>query len=172
MRKMLPLITLLTISLTLAACASSGEKGTTSAPVAAAPPTASAAESSADVEKAVTQLERDWMDAVQKKDAAALDRIVADDATLIDSDGRSMTKAAHIAEVKGGDLKIESFTLDPVKVRVFGDIAIATSGDTEKSQFKGKDSSGHYIWTDIYIRRNGHWQAIATQNARLPQPKA
>lgn len=171
MKALLTLTILLTFSLALASCASSGEKGATSVPAAAASP-ASAMESSVDVEKAIAQLERNWMDAIQKKDAAALERLIADDATLVDSDGRSLTKAAHIAEVKSRDIKIESFTLDPVKVRVFGDIAMATSGDTEKSQFKGKDSSGHYIWTDIYIKRNGRWQAIAAQNARLPQPKA
>lgn len=171
MKALRTLTILLTFSLALASRASSGEKGATSAPAAAASP-ASAMEASVDLEKAIAQLERDWMDAIQKKDAAALERLIADDATLVDSDGRSLTKAAHIAEVKSGDIKIESFTLDPVKVRVFGDIAIATSDDTEKSQFKGKDSSGHYIWTDIYIKRNGRWQAIAAQNARLPQPKA
>jgi hypothetical protein len=61
--------------------------------------------------------------------------------------------------------------MDPIKVRVFGDVAIVTAGDVEKSTYKGKDSSGHYVWTDVYMNRNGQWQAVATQGSKVPSPK-
>jgi uncharacterized protein (TIGR02246 family) len=117
-------------------------------------------------------MEREGMEAYQKKDTAAMERILADDFMLVDGDGKTINKATAIAEVKSGEYKIESFTLDPVKVRVFGDVAVATTGDTEKSTYKGKDSSGRYVWMSVYAKRNGRWQAVATQVARVPQPKA
>jgi uncharacterized protein (TIGR02246 family) len=172
MKKMLTLMALAAASLALTSCYSSAEKGTAAASSAAASPTASAAESSADVEKALAQMEREWMEAMQKKDTAALERIMADDYTLVDADGKTLTKAASIAEIKAGEYKIESFTLDPVKVRVFGDVAVATAGDTEKSMQRGKDISGRYVWMDVYVKRNGRWQAVAGQVARVQQPKA
>ncbi len=55
-----------------------------------------------------------------------------------------------------------------MKVRVFGDTAIVTGSDTEKSTYKGKDSSGKYVWTDIFVKRNGKWQAVASESTKLP----
>jgi uncharacterized protein (TIGR02246 family) len=172
MKKMLTLIALVAASLALNSCHSSAEKGTAVASSATASPTAGAAESSADVEKSLAQMEREGMEAYQKKDTAAMERILADDFMLVDGDGKTINKATAIAEVKSGEYKIESFTLDPVKVRVFGDVAVATTGDTEKSTYKGKDSSGRYVWMSVYAKRNGRWQAVATQVARVQQPKA
>jgi hypothetical protein len=57
--------------------------------------------------------------------------------------------------------------MDPIKVRVLGNVAIVTAGDVEKSSYKGKDTSGHYVWTDVYMNREGQWQVVATQGSKL-----
>ena len=31
----------------------------------------------------------------------------------------------------------------------------------------GKDSSGKYVWTDIFVLRNGRWQVVASQSTRM-----
>ena len=67
-----------------------------------------------------------------------------------------------------GENKVESQTLGEMKVRVFGDVAIVTGSDDEKSSFKGKDISGHYVWTDVFVKRNGQWQAVASQGTLVP----
>jgi len=36
-----------------------------------------------------------------------------------------------------------------------------------KSSYKGKDTSGHYVWTDVYMNREGQWQVVATQGSKL-----
>jgi hypothetical protein len=56
-----------------------------------------------------------------------------------------------------------------MKVRVFGNTAIVTGGDTEKSTYKGKDSSGKYVWTDVFVNRNGKWQAVASESTKVQQ---
>jgi len=48
-----------------------------------------------------------------------------------------------------------------------GNVAIVTAGDVEKSSYKGKDTSGHYVWTDVYMNREGQWQVVATQGSKL-----
>jgi hypothetical protein len=30
---------------------------------------------------------------------------------------------------------------------------------------------GHYVWTDVYMNRNGQWQVVGTQGSKLPPPK-
>jgi hypothetical protein len=41
--------------------------------------------------------------------------------------------------------------------------------DTEKSTYHGKDSSGQYSWTDVFVKRNGQWQAVASQSTKVPK---
>jgi ketosteroid isomerase-like protein len=120
------------------------------------------------VEQALMQMERDWTDAALKKDAAALDKILADDWVGQGPTGIA-TKAQALADLKSGDNKLDSQTLGEMKVRVFGNTAVVTGSDDEKSSYKGKDTGGHYVWTDIFVKRNGRWQAVASQGTLMAQ---
>jgi len=113
----------------------------------------------------LTQMERDWADAIVKHDAATISRIVAEDWSETSWDGTSFGKAQALADLPFGTT--ESITMDPFKVRVFGHVAIVTAGDVEKSSYKGKDTSGHCVWTDDYMNREGQWQVVATQGSKL-----
>jgi ketosteroid isomerase-like protein len=121
-----------------------------------------------EVEQSLMQTEREWVEAAQKKDAATLDRILADDWVGQGPTGTA-TKAESLADLKSGDNKLESITLGDMKVRVFGDTAVVTGSDDEKSSYKGTDTSGHYTWTDVFVKRQGRWQAAASQGTRMPQ---
>ena len=120
------------------------------------------------VEEQLMQTERDWTEAGLKKDAAALDKILADDWAGQGPTGVA-TKAEALADLKSGDNKLESQTLGEMKVRIFGDTAVVTGSDDEKSSYKDKDTSGHYIWTDVFVKRQGRWQAAASQSTRMTQ---
>jgi ketosteroid isomerase-like protein len=122
----------------------------------------------ASVEQALMQMERDWTEAQLKKDAARLDKILADDWVGQGPPGIT-TKAQTLEELKSGDYKLDSITLGDMKVRVFGDTAVVTGSDDEKSSSKGKDTSGHYTWTDVFAKRRGRWQAVASQGTLIAQ---
>jgi len=122
----------------------------------------------AGTEQALMQLERDWTAAALNKDAAALDKILADDWVGQNPAGTA-TKTEALADLRSGDNKIESETMGDMKVRVFGDTAVVTGSDDEKSSYKGKDTSGHYTWTDVFVKRHGRWQAAASQGTVVPQ---
>jgi ketosteroid isomerase-like protein len=121
----------------------------------------------APIEKTILQMERDWTAAGLKKDFATLDRIIADDWVAIDFQGKAITKAQSIADLKSGSSTNQSVQLGDMKVRVFGNTAVVTGSDTEKSTYKGKDSSGKYVWTDVFVNRNGRWQAVASQSTKV-----
>ncbi len=125
-------------------------------------PQAAAPSKSSSVEKELIKLEEGWGDAWVKCDVAFLDRILADDYTEMDSDGSVSTKAQSLADLKSGDFKCTSSVNDDYKVRVYGNAAVVTGRLTMKAQYKGKDISGQYRWTDTFIKRAGHWQCVAT----------
>ena len=118
------------------------------------------------VEQALRQMEHQWGVAVDKKDVAALDKILADDWVGVYPEG-AFTKAQTLADLKSGDIKVETVGTVDMKVRDFGEVAVVTGSEEDKSSYKGKDTSGHYTWTDVFVKRNGHWQAVASQNTLM-----
>src|SRR6266567_1333318 len=120
------------------------------------------------VEQSLTQMERQWVEAAQKKDTATLDRILANDWVGQGPTGAT-TKSEALADLKSGKGQLESITMGEMKVRVFGDSAVVTGSDDEKSSYKGKDTSGDYTWTDVFVKRQGRWQAAASQSTLIPK---
>jgi uncharacterized protein (TIGR02246 family) len=165
MKRILSMLTLAVAAISLTSCAATDEKATsTTAAAAAASPTEN-------VEQALLKLEREWAEALVKADMAALDRLMADDWSMTTWNGQTQTKAQSIEEIKSGVVKFETANVDNLKIRTFGDVAVVTLSQTEKSKNKGKDSSGRYLYTDVWVKRNGQWQAVATHGTKVEQPK-
>ena len=121
------------------------------------------------VSEILIQMELDWSQADVKKDAAALNRILADDWMGIDFQGTVMTKPDVMRDIHSDATATESTQLGEMKVRIFGNTGIVSGTEVEKSQYKGKDSSGAYIWTDVFVLRNGRWQAVSSQSTKLAE---
>ncbi|MGA2181385.1 MAG: nuclear transport factor 2 family protein [Bryobacteraceae bacterium] len=115
------------------------------------------------------QIENDWVDAQKARNADKLGAILADDWVGLGWSGKTSNKAQALADLKSTDNSLDSIEMGPMKVRVFGTIAIVTGSDTEKSTENGKDSSGKYIWTDVFAKRAGQWKAIASQSTKVPE---
>ena len=110
-------------------------------------------------EQALLQIERDWAEASVKKDAAVLDRILANEfqANYVDLVGN---KKQFLSVLKSETSRTESAVASDMKAIVFGDRAIVNGLTTEKSITAGKDTSGQYRWTDVFVKRDGRWQCV------------
>ena len=161
------LILLLTLAFTamLVACTAPTESAAKPGTVT---PSASPTEN---VEQVVTKLEQEWAAAVVKQDFDTLNRLVADDWFYISWQGETSNKAKDTEIMKSGTYKPVSVNISDVKVRVYGDAAVVTLTQDEKSQFRGKDSSGRYLFTDTWVKRNGKWQVVSSHSTKVEQPK-
>jgi ketosteroid isomerase-like protein len=157
MTRHIPIILLAAATVSLAF----GQAGTTQAKAKVS--------SQATVEDEFRKIENQWAEADKNKDAAALGRLLADDWIFLGPLG-SETKAQHLAGLKSGDDKLESITLIEMRVRVFGNTAVVTGREHEKSTSNGKDTSGDYLWTDVFVKRQGHWLAVNSQDTPLTHP--
>jgi ketosteroid isomerase-like protein len=112
-------------------------------------------------------MEHDWSQADRERDPAALDRILASDWIGIDFEGAVLTKPQALEGIASGSGSLESTVLRDMKVRIYGNTAVVTGTDTEKGEYHGQDSSGKYLWTDVFVKRNGRWQAVSSQSTKL-----
>ena len=112
------------------------------------------------------QLERDWADAEKAGDSEKIGRIVADDWTGVDNDGRKLTKEQLIAHIKSRKDKTASVELGPMDVKVLGDAAVVQGSDTEKGTANGEHTSVQIIWMDVFANRDGKWVCVRSQFAR------
>ena len=97
----------------------------------------------------------------------------ADDALYFDEKGRSMDKAALIADVtplpKGysGTIKV----LNP-QSRIVGTTAILAYDQDETEIIYGQKQKARYHETDTWMYRDGRWQIVATQVLRYYEDPA
>ena len=124
---------------------------------------------SAGTEQTVMRIERELLNAVLKGDASANERYLADTYVFTGPDGTVENKAQAIADLKSGDLKLQSASLDNAKVQVYGETAVVTYSSNDKGTFKGKDISGKTRWTDVLVNLNGRWQLVASHGCMLPK---
>lgn len=121
------------------------------------------------IEQELLKLQREWLDAYQKHDAAALERIEADDFTLTESDGKLTSKAEDVASIKNAKppQPDDAFDVEDVKVRWYGDTAVLTGRVIIKYRNKGQMVAEKYRYTDTYLKRRGRWQVVASQLTRI-----
>ena len=124
---------------------------------------------SAGTEQVVMGIERELLNAILKGDASASERYLADTYVFTGPDGTVENKAQAIADLKSGDLKLQSASLDGAKVQVYGDTAVVTYSSNDKGTYKGKDISGKTRWTDVFVHHNGRWQLVASHGTMLPK---
>ena len=111
--------------------------------------------------ESVKQVERDMGDAMVAVDIDKLNQIFADDwATIGYASGKIIAKEKVLQGFKSGNDKLVSYTLGPIDVQVFGDVAAAHGGVTEKRIRDGKDDGGEFVWTDIFEKRAGKWVVV------------
>ncbi|MCU1237150.1 MAG: hypothetical protein JWP63_5117 [Candidatus Solibacter sp.] len=123
----------------------------------------------AGTEQAVMRIEREMLNAILKGDASANERYLADTYVFTAPDGAVQNKAQAIADLKSGELKLQSASLDDAKVQVYGDTAVVTYSSNDKGTYKGKDISGKTRWTDVFVNHNGRWQVVASHGSMLPK---
>jgi ketosteroid isomerase-like protein len=115
------------------------------------------------------QIENDWVAASKAKDANKLGEILADGWVGLQWDGKTIDKAKVLGNLKAPGNSLDSIEMGPMNVRFFGNTAVVTGSDTEKRMDKGKDTSGKYTWTDVFVKQNGKWRAVSSQNTKVPK---
>lgn len=105
--------------------------------------------------------------AVVKGDVATLNKMTADTYVFIDGTGRVSSKQELMDAFKNGTIKIQSQDLSDIKVHMYGNTAVETGTVKGQGTRDGRDVSGTYRFTRVWVRRNGTWQTVAYQQTKV-----
>jgi len=125
---------------------------------------------SANAEQFLKVAEHQWAEAFKNRDKESLNLTLDVRFVFTDDNGQVFSKAEYIDAAMQA-IKVESYSLDEMTVRVFGDTGVVTGSWTGKMTIDGKDASGAFRYTDMFVKRLGRWRAIASQETRMPPPE-
>jgi hypothetical protein len=116
----------------------------------------------------VVVLEKEGARAIQLGDVTFFRRVYSDDFSAVLSHGETVNKAGWIAKVQTPDIKYESFTASNIQVRLYRDIAVATSTWSMRAVFRGKPTSNQMRAIHVYIYAGGGYRVVTGQTTLLP----
>ena len=76
-------------------------------------------------------------------------------------------KARFLGVIKSGVLTHEQMDSDDVRIRTYGDTAIATALTRTKGKFMGQEFTTQERATDVRVKKDGRWQVVFTQLTRF-----
>jgi ketosteroid isomerase-like protein len=118
-----------------------------------------------ETERYILESEPQWAESVATGDTSAIERMLADDFVGVDPKGVLYNKQQMVADTRNAPKYYVSNRLNDVKVRFYGDTAIAQGSETWE---KRNGERGRFVWTDTWIRRNGRWQIVAAEDLIAP----
>jgi ketosteroid isomerase-like protein len=113
------------------------------------------------------KLVEDWAAAELRGDATFLGSALADDFIGIGPRGFMLTKDQWLERHETGSLRYESFGLDEVEVRPYGDAAVTVCRQTAEGVYE--DENGRYDIheqfraTLVFVRQQGRWMLAGLQ---------
>jgi len=118
----------------------------------------------------VATLDTEYQAAVQKNDAATMDRILADDFVLVTGKGKTFSKTDLLNEARAKNVKYERQEDSNQKVRIWGNTAVVTALLWAKGSDHGKPFEYKLWFSDTYVRTPTGWRYVFGQ-ASLPLPE-
>lgn len=116
----------------------------------------------------ILKLEELRNQAVLHGDVAALDEMTSDDYTFITLRGEVRTKSEILNGFRSGAFHYGSREISELKVHVYGNsTAVVTGRSVQKGSENGKDYSGDYRFTRVYVKQDGRWLTVALQTTLI-----
>lgn len=127
------------------------------------------------IEAELIKLDRQWVEAVKNGDADTVRRVIADDIVITNADGSTSSKADEVQTIQSGALTLETYEILDPKVTVLdaNNAFVTGRGVIKNGRLKVANStrlidiSGEYRFTNFYAKRDGRWQAVASQTTQV-----
>jgi len=120
-----------------------------------------------DDERALRELVAAWDAALARADTKILERILSDDFTFTGMDGQMVERTKYLAGFKTSTAVYDLVASRDVVVRLYDDTAIVAAYGEAKGRSGNEPFNVQYRYIDVWVKRRGVWQAVATQVTRV-----
>lgn len=111
----------------------------------------------------ITKLENEAVKADLAGDKSFYEMVLAANWMGGDSNGKFYTKAELLKTMADtAQNKTNSEAISDLKVRVYGDVAVATYKDTYDAMFEGKHRARTVISTDTFVKMGADWKQVSS----------
>jgi ketosteroid isomerase-like protein len=124
----------------------------------------------AEDQKLIQDLDSKYQSAVEKNDAATMDRLLADDFLLVTGTGKKYAKADLLNAARAEQTRYELQSDTEQSVRVWGNTAVITAKLHAKGTENGKPFDYTLWFSDTYMRTSNGWQYVFGQAAQPLKP--
>jgi ketosteroid isomerase-like protein len=116
----------------------------------------------------VIVLEKEAAHAIQLGDVTFFRRVYSDDFSGVLSRGEIVDKASFIAAVQAPGIKYNSFAASDVKVRLYRDVAVATSTWSMRATLRGQQVTSQMRVVHVYMYSSAGYRVVTGQTTLLP----
>lgn len=116
-------------------------------------------------EQLLINRERQWSDAFKEVNEVALREILSETFVFTDDAGQVSDQRHYIEATK--NIRVKSYTLTDITVRVYGDTGIVAGRWAGVLTIEGKDVDASFRFTDTFVKREGQWYAVASQDTKV-----
>lgn len=115
----------------------------------------------------IRALEEEWAQAVVRRDAETLGRLIHDDFTFTSSvsTGGLLTKAQYI-EFVTNVLAVASSRFPDFRAKQYGDAAVVHARYEQHAIVLGQEMIADYLLTDVWVREDGVWRVVARHSSK------
>ena len=110
----------------------------------------------------VRALEAKWTDSYKQRKIDILASLLSDDFVITVEDGSTYSKTGYITHTADTSVQVKVAELSDLKVHLHGNAAVVTGAYHEKGISNGKPYEYHDRLTDVWLKREGNWQVIAS----------
>jgi ketosteroid isomerase-like protein len=104
-----------------------------------------------------------------ENDAEAIGQYMADDWTIIGSDGSVGDKATLLGLVKSGALTHDVMESEDFDIRVYGEAAVVTARGVSGGKYQGQPFREVERSSCVFVRQEGQWRCVLTHLSRIAQ---
>jgi ketosteroid isomerase-like protein len=119
-----------------------------------------AADDTTQIAQDIERLEQQLVTAIEAKDFATYQRLVAEDYVAVGAAGEQ-TRAQAMEAYRSGALSLPGLKIGEIKVHVYGDTAMISARTFGDRVEKGKTVPNRVRYMRIWMKREGTWRAIS-----------
>ena len=120
----------------------------------------------------VRELEQRFTSALLKKDAADLDKLLADDLVHIGFEGQIAGKTEYMTFFKQGDWQYQKYEPTNVAVKSLGKVAVVTGVVNRKIVINKLETTGSFAFTHVWSVSGSNWRLVSLQVTTFPSVAA